>query len=1219
MAQITSSSPAAQAPTGGRFKPGRSGNPEGARRADGESRPAAPRAPRARRMDDWVNFFTGQGVPGRDKRVGAHVQQISLTFDQLRDVWLYDDLGAVAVETIPREANREGYDLNIADAEDGGDESTLAADALDKAGLLGIDDALEVCGAYERGYGGGALLIGANDKQADWTAPLDLSKLASFDYVNALEARDILPVYAYADPRAPKYGQPEIYRMSTRSVLPSRVGFSASTMDVHESRLIIFPGIRVSRYQPLHARGGWGEAVLTRVYRVLRDFNAAYANAGVLVNDFAQAVIKVAGLWDALAQDGEGAFEKRLQAMELGRSAVNALTIDAADSYERQQTPMAGLPDLLERFAVRLAAACGMPLTLLFGTSPAGMNATGESDIRFFYDRVASYQTRTLLPKLRRLYQIIFASLKVREPAKWTIEFRPLWQESAKDKAAAMLTQAQADAAWIQAQVISPEEVGKSHWGKGPYDPNLRIDFTERDAQADLGSESGDEEAATLPGTGTAAGTEVAAQAFNGAQISSMLEIVKAATARTIPMESATAIIQTAFNLPADRARAITSSVASAPLPPTAPPPPIAPEDDEEDDVDEAVEPRADAKGRRRRRKVSPAPDETADASKEYVPPPPPGSAGVQPDVVPPGPPAAPDPNTPPTRMVQSEDSAMRARRDRYRLGRRDADWDESQHPRAEDGKFGSGGGDPGRTPDDRAADAVKTLVSEHRERLISAADRVRANYPREAHATDAVHEEAQKELRAEAGRIVREQAVVGNDPRLKAALEDSRYRTKSTGEQADKEHDALIAHVAERSAELAQHDAARAGGAVAPVPDEQLKAYQAAEAKQAPALDAAHAELDAAQRNALTAIGRYGAHAGEEDETLGVSHEEIAAEYAAAADRLAGKSTDDDDHPSSEAYEKLTDAAAHPLPEEDDIPDHFRDEDGDLKAKWEPEEGWEPEGITHDEAAKLNFSDDDEPKIEAWNPERFESEHGHLDPDALLGDADKRGHVSAEFDPSDFEPGTITAERYASMVHAWNAAADADRAAYDAIVARWNNEVKAHEAEDKAHFEQVKTAIAARGEATRKAADDAQAALEVLHGKQTAALAAAKATEKALAKPLAAAQEEVDDLDPDEEGHDHAVEHIHGTPDTDPDSFRMFHDDPSEHLYRGAQAAFAEDVAAARSTRSALGRRHGEETQSALADAAARTVGLVKALAKVSGRAPAIAKPRKKRGDARR
>ncbi len=464
----------------GQFRKGTSGNPSGLRRDA--------RSNQQQRLDDWKNYFTGMGVMGADKRVGAGFYLHNLSFDQLKDLYLGDDLAARAVDTIPKEALRQGYDLAVSNTDDEGpavDPAELAAAVTQKLDVLGADEYLETAGCYERAFGGGAILLGVNDGQADMTQPLNLNRARSLDWLTPLEARELMPLYAYADPRAPKYGQPEIYQLMSRAVLPSFSGnYSSTTMLVHESRLIVFPGIRVSRYQVTTTRGGWGESVLSRVYRVLRDFNTAWSSAGVLVTDFAQAVIKIQGLWEALAMDGNQAFQNRLAAMEYGRNVTNAVTIDAQDTYERQQTPMTGLPDLLEKFAVRLAAACDMPLTLLFGTSPAGLNATGESDVRFFYDRVAAFQKRKLEPALRRICEIIFRTTGSKKvPEKWHVKFRPLWQDSAKDKAAAMFTQAQADNVWIQAGVLSAEEVASSHWGKGEYDPNLTVDFDAREAQ----------------------------------------------------------------------------------------------------------------------------------------------------------------------------------------------------------------------------------------------------------------------------------------------------------------------------------------------------------------------------------------------------------------------------------------------------------------------------------------------------------------------------------------------------------------------------------------------------------------------------------------------------------------------------------------------------------------------------------------------------------------
>ena len=44
------------------------------------------------------------------------------------------------------------------------------------------------------------------------------------------------------------------------------------------------------------------------------------------------------------------------------------------------------------------------------GQAPAGLNATGDSEIRWFYDRVAARQRRELQPALKRLVKLLFLS-----------------------------------------------------------------------------------------------------------------------------------------------------------------------------------------------------------------------------------------------------------------------------------------------------------------------------------------------------------------------------------------------------------------------------------------------------------------------------------------------------------------------------------------------------------------------------------------------------------------------------------------------------------------------------------------------------------------------------------------------------------------------------------------------------------------------------------------
>ena len=53
-----------------------------------------------------------------------------------------------------------------------------------------------------------------------------------------------------------------------------------------------------------------------------------------------------------------------------------------------------GLSDIYESFMMDMAGAAEIPATKLFGRSPQGFNSTGESDLRNYYDMIASLQER---------------------------------------------------------------------------------------------------------------------------------------------------------------------------------------------------------------------------------------------------------------------------------------------------------------------------------------------------------------------------------------------------------------------------------------------------------------------------------------------------------------------------------------------------------------------------------------------------------------------------------------------------------------------------------------------------------------------------------------------------------------------------------------------------------------------------------------------------------
>jgi phage-related protein (TIGR01555 family) len=500
-----------------------------------------------------------------DKRTSTFFCADVVDWRRAMEIWRGDDLGKRIVELFPDEMVRKGFEINIHEDADGNEDSggkKLSDKIKQHWRRLGVIEKLHQVLCYQRAYGGGAWLLGINDGQRDMSEPLG-KKIISFDSITVLEPRELYPITYYGDPMHPKYGQPALYRMSPIQAGAARdedVNKIPMSQLVHESRLVIFDGDRVSRLPMRNDLGNWGDSVFTPIVRVLTDFNVSWSSAGVLVSEFAAPVFKIEDLAKIMAENNKELFQARMQALAMSISTVRAALIDKNESYERQQTPVGGLAELLDRFSTRLAAAAGYPLSVLFGESPGGLNASGASgdQLRMFYDRVTFKQERTCVPALVKATEPLLL-LEGGVPEEWSIDPCPLYQETAKEAAETRKTQMETDTGYMDRGVVTPMEVRRNRFEGAEPSLNTRVETADDPDPADL-AEYAAEQGQTLPGatpqptTGQqpssgAAPVDIQKQAMNGAQISSLLEVLTAANTKQIARESAAAVLRLAFQL----------------------------------------------------------------------------------------------------------------------------------------------------------------------------------------------------------------------------------------------------------------------------------------------------------------------------------------------------------------------------------------------------------------------------------------------------------------------------------------------------------------------------------------------------------------------------------------------------------------------------------------------------------------------------------------------
>jgi phage-related protein (TIGR01555 family) len=250
----------------------------------------------------------------------------------------------------------------------------------------------------------------------------------------------------------PDLGLPKYY--SVLATAPAMI-----RKKIHYSRCLRLEGIRLSYWQRV-MENLWGISVLERLWDRMIAFDSATTGAAQLVYKAYLRVYKIKGMREIISAGGQSLqnlmaftdFMTKLQSQE------GMTLIDGEDDLATMTQPsFAGLSDALLMFGQQLGGALQIPLTRLFGQSPTGMNATGESDLRTYYDSIKQQQNRWLLVPLTRIYRAMAQSEGIRLPEGFTLDFRSLWVLSDTDKASIASSDTTAAVAAYNAGPISDQ------------------------------------------------------------------------------------------------------------------------------------------------------------------------------------------------------------------------------------------------------------------------------------------------------------------------------------------------------------------------------------------------------------------------------------------------------------------------------------------------------------------------------------------------------------------------------------------------------------------------------------------------------------------------------------------------------------------------------------------------------------------------------------------
>lgn len=312
---------------------------------------------------------------------------------------------------------------------------------------------------WGRLYGGAAGLILIRGQEGMLDQPLDLETVmpGTFAGLYILDrwcgvTPDMGLVSDLADP---DFGLPEYYTINGEE---SRI-----VARVHHSRIVRFTG-RDLPYLERIAELYWGESEVEALYSDVVKHDNVSNNMAALTfraNVDTMEVQNLDQLFSVTSGEQQRRFWNVMQAQSVMKSNFGMQLVNKGDQIKNSQYSFAGLRDVYDSMCLDLSGASHIPVTKLFGRSPAGMNATGESDLQNYYDYVDTLRQSKLKPILYKLLPVIAMSAWGAVPEGLDIAFPPLWTPTAKEVAEIGRNKAETIVSIFQAGLIDQSTAQK--------------------------------------------------------------------------------------------------------------------------------------------------------------------------------------------------------------------------------------------------------------------------------------------------------------------------------------------------------------------------------------------------------------------------------------------------------------------------------------------------------------------------------------------------------------------------------------------------------------------------------------------------------------------------------------------------------------------------------------------------------------------------------------
>lgn len=443
------------------------------------------------RLDGYYNVLNKYGTQHDSTEYYQWASGTAVSDAELADLYAGNGLFATIIDAPADDATKNGIDLGIKDKD-------LQKQLDDRLQTIHYQSKLSKALRWARLFGGAAVVILVDDGRL-LQEPLNWRDVHGVDELLVYGRNEMLPLWINGyennpddeDYRKGGTGIPEYYQVNS----------VYGNYTVHSSRCLIFHNSDIPEGSTLaNLYRTWGIPEYMRIREELRNASIGPGYSIRLLERLSMAIYKMKNLANVLSTaDGEDAVLQRMEMLDLARNLLNMVFIDAdGEDLGIQSLSVAGVKDILDNACAMLSAVSHIPQTRLFGRSPAGENATGESDLENYKEFVGGIQSGDLRDNTRTLVELVLRGMvwsgEIKEVPEYTVTYKSAWSPSDDEKAtqnqavaAAQLTRAQTASTYVTNGILESAEVRRALVQDEQFDPENILTETDLNQEQDWG------------------------------------------------------------------------------------------------------------------------------------------------------------------------------------------------------------------------------------------------------------------------------------------------------------------------------------------------------------------------------------------------------------------------------------------------------------------------------------------------------------------------------------------------------------------------------------------------------------------------------------------------------------------------------------------------------------------------------------------------------------